>query len=529
MSIQEIVAEILEHIRGMWRYRWWGAFAAWLISASGWFYVYTMPDVYAASARVYVDTQSLMGPVFQDLAIRDNLGRQVEIVSRALLTRPHLEAVARKSDLDLRADTPHRMERLITRLKEQISVYGNRDQDVFTIEYEDTNREKATEVVAAILDAFIETSLQGKGDDAEMTARALDAEIADHERRLGKAEQDLAQFKSANVGYMPDDRGDYYSRLQRALTDVRITEEQLRQVRERRDELQRQIAGEEPVLARNTGGIVAGCSQQAQITQLQAQLAALQVDFTEKHPRIVSLQESIAIMEAGCESERQTALAAGVSLGSLRDQLAEANPVYQNLRIQLSDAEVELAGLGAKLASERGVVAQLRNDVDRIAEVEANLKQLNRDYSVVHERFQELVWRRETLRSRERLDPVTESVKFRILEPPYASSEPVGPHRPILLLSVLIVATGAGVGLTFLLNQLKPVFFTRRSVKRIAGLPVLGSISMLLTPAQTRMRRLAAMLWAGVSVGLVAAAGALIVFESRAVELLQQVTERIGG
>ena len=68
MNIQEIIAEIMEHLRGMRRYRWWGIGVAWVISIAGCFAIYAMEDVYEASAKVYVDTQSLVGPVFEGLS-----------------------------------------------------------------------------------------------------------------------------------------------------------------------------------------------------------------------------------------------------------------------------------------------------------------------------------------------------------------------------------------------------------------------------------------------------------------------------
>ena len=499
MNIQQLIAEALEYARGMWRYRWWAAGCAWLVSVLGWFFVYSMPDVYSASARVYVDTKSLMRPIFEGLAISDNLTGQVEAVSRALLTRPNLEEVARRTDLDLRVDTPQEMELLITELQERIKVDGNRERNVFSISYEDPDRDKAREVVAAIVDAFVESSLQGQGDDAQMTARALEAEIRDHEDRLRRAESELAQFKKDNLGYMPDDRGDYYSRLQAALQAVSETESQIRLVRERRDELQRQIVGEEPVfgiMSSTPGsGSVAGCSRQGEVAKLEGELALLRVDFTDKHPSIVSIKEIIAQLQAECAAERESNAAAGVTVAASPDQPLEVNPVYQNLRIQLTNAEVELAGLEAELRTHRGTVAQLRADVDKIAEVEANLKQLNRDYGVVQSRYQELLVRREQLQSKERLDPVTDSVQFRTLEPPFAGIEPVGPNRPLLLAVVLFFAIGFGGAIAFGLNQLKPVFFTRRSLQRIGGLPVLGSVSMLLRPEQAQARRREAYAW----------------------------------
>ena len=63
MNPQEIIAEVLDHARGMWRYRWWAAAVTWVLAVAGWVYVYAMPDVYQASAKVFVDTNSLLRPL----------------------------------------------------------------------------------------------------------------------------------------------------------------------------------------------------------------------------------------------------------------------------------------------------------------------------------------------------------------------------------------------------------------------------------------------------------------------------------
>src|SRR5690606_36453174 len=89
----------------------------------------------------------------------------------------------------------------------------------------------------------------------------------------------------------------------------------------------------------------------------------------------------------------------------------------------------------------------------------------------------------------------TDAVQFRTLEPPFASADPVGPNRPVYLAAVMIFALGSGGAIAFGLSQLKPVFFTRRAVKRIVGLPVLGSVSMLLAPDEVRRRRREAYVW----------------------------------
>ena len=306
MNLQEIIAEALEQIRGMWRYRWIAISVAWAISIGAWYYIYSMPDVYKASAQVSVDTNRLLDQLTENLTAGENMLDEAALVSKALLTRPNLEVVVRKADLDLRATSAAAKERLITSLQRRILVQRGRKSNIFTITFEHRDRQKAREVVAAILDTFVERALGAQGEDADVTERALQAELTDHEERLLKAEADLAKFKKENLGYMPNDGGDYYARLQTSLSAVRQTGQEIRLLEERRNELRRQLESAEPLIdvTANTAMLAAGsCSQGPQLTQLQAQLSVLELEYTDRHPRIVSLRDTIAVLSEQCFAE----------------------------------------------------------------------------------------------------------------------------------------------------------------------------------------------------------------------------------
>jgi polysaccharide chain length determinant protein (PEP-CTERM system associated) len=513
MNLRDLLAEVSDHLLGMWRYRWVAIGIAWLISIGAWSYIYSMPSVYQGSAQLLVDTSSLMDPVFKDLTLRDNLATQLRAVSQALLTRPNIEAIGKRTGLDAYATTPKQRERLISQLQQRIQVEPRRRENTFDVSFKDTDRDMAQAVVAAVVDTFLENSRDNKGNDAEITARALEIEISDHEERLKSAEDTLTAFKQENIGYMPNDRGDYYARLQSSLSHVTEVEEQLRLAIERRDELKRQIEGEVPLAGGLPQGIV-GCSREEQVTQLESELARLIVNFTDKHPRLVSLRENIATLREECGRELAAAAGAGIRPG---DPLA-SNPVYQSLRMQLSATEVEIAGLRAQLSVKQEEVAQLRRDVSKIAEVEAELKQLNRDYTVVQARYQEYLKRRETLRSMQRLEPVADPVNLKVIEPPFASDKPVAPNRPLLALGALAFAIVVGLAVAFYLNQLKPVFFTPRSVRRAVGLSVLGTVSLLSTPVEARKRRVSSMAWAGSFLLLLLTAAVVVMFETQLLE-----------
>jgi len=525
VNLQELVAQIVDHLRGMWRFRWPLVIVAWLVAIPGWFFVYNMPNVYEASTRVSVDTNSLLPRLTEGLTASENLMSEVALVSKVLLTRPNLAEVARRTDLDLRAETPQEMELMITELQGKVTVAGGRD-NIFQISFRDKDRQKATDVVAALLNTFVESSLGAQGDDADMTARAIKSEIDDHEKRLIQAESDLADFKKRNLGYMPDDDTDYYSRLQNALAEVAKTEGEMRQLRQRRGELQRQLEGEEPVfglMPSTPAQAAVGCSKAGNIAQLQANLSQLQVDFTDKHPRIVMLKETIAALQAECEEERE-AMGGAIPVINPETNSLDVNPVYQSLRLQLSDVNVELAALTEEHNSRQRNVSQLRADVDKIGVVETGLKRLNRDYGVVESRHQELLRRWETLQSKKRMDPVTDNVQFNIIEPPFAAAEPVAPNRPLLLIVALILALGAGGVVAFALNEMKPVFYNRHSLSRVAGLPVLGSVSMIMSTRQIWARRRKTAAWVVANLAFLVVGGLVIALADPVSEIMRDLT-----
>ena len=98
MNLDVLLNELLDHARGMWRFRWHAVIVAWLVAIPGWLFVYKMPDIYEASAKVMVDTNSLLPSLTAGLAANENLIDEVSLISRALLTRPNLAEVARKTD-----------------------------------------------------------------------------------------------------------------------------------------------------------------------------------------------------------------------------------------------------------------------------------------------------------------------------------------------------------------------------------------------------------------------------------------------
>ena len=90
--------------------------------SSGVAVVFRVPEKYEASARVYVDTQSLLRPVMAGLAIQPNLDQQVALMSRTLITRPNVERLVQLTGLDAASGPAREREALIDKMMKSLQL-----------------------------------------------------------------------------------------------------------------------------------------------------------------------------------------------------------------------------------------------------------------------------------------------------------------------------------------------------------------------------------------------------------------------
>src|SRR6185312_2886409 len=124
------------YLRAAWRRRWMGVIVAWLVCGVGWVGVYTVPNQFESSARLFVDADAVLTPLLRGIAVDSAPTTQLEILQRTLLSRPNMEKLVSKTDLDLSLNGPSDRERLLSRLANEIKV-NPQTRNLFTITYRD--------------------------------------------------------------------------------------------------------------------------------------------------------------------------------------------------------------------------------------------------------------------------------------------------------------------------------------------------------------------------------------------------------
>ncbi|QBQ54475.1 XrtA system polysaccharide chain length determinant [Nitrosococcus wardiae] len=465
--MHEIWLKIYAYLRGTWRFRWYAIVVAWLIAIIGWPLVFQMPDHYQSSARIHVDTDSLLRPLLRGLTIEPNLQQRLDLMTRTLLSRPNLEKLARMTDMDLTAKTPAQMEALLNRLESGIHIGSGRGHNIYTISYKDKDPQLTKDVVQAVVTTFMEDALGATRQDRDSAQQFLEQQIKEYENKIRATEMKLMDMKRKYKGSMPGELVDYFRQLENLEGRLQAAHTELEVARTRRDELERQLSGEQALAASGSSPI------DTRIRSLEKKLDDLSLRYTEKHPDVIATKEVIATLR----QQKQ----AFIEEGKSGEALSKDNPFYQQLRVALVTAEGEVASQEARVAALEEEMKQVRGFIDNMPKLALEISQLKRDYGINKRNYHTLLERQESAEMSERVEQSTDNIQFRVIDPPKVPLRPSGPNRPVLLSLVLLVGVGAGVGVAFLLSQLKPTFTDRNELQELTQLPVLGSVSVLWT------------------------------------------------
>lgn len=473
--MQDLLPQLIGYLRGIWLRRWIALAIAWGVCVIGWTAVFFIPDRYEASARVYVDTQSILKPLLAGLTVQPNIDQVVNMVTKTLVSRPNLEKVARMTDLDVRAKTAKDTEALLDGLAKNIKLEGGgRGEDLYSIKYQHEDPQIAKKVVQSLLTILVESSLGSKRKDADSARRFIDEQLKTYEQKLVAAESALKDFKQKNMGLMPAQGGGYFEKLAAAQTAMNEAQLALREAESRRNQLKRQLQDNEGDLSLGGGAQSAPANPEldSRIQEQQKRLDGLRLTYTERHPDVVATKRLIAQLEEQKKEEAKTKK-------SINPASSGANAYQQQMNLALAEADANVASLKARVGEFASRYSQLKQSANMVPQVEAELSSLTRDYEVNKKNYDELLSRRESAQMSEQMESKTDVIDFRVIDPPRVPSSAAFPNRPLFMTLILFLALAAGAAVAFALAQLKPTVSDRVAMREVVNLPILGSVSRI--------------------------------------------------
>lgn len=465
-----ITEEIQIILHGIWRRRWIALAVAWAVALLGWLVVALIPDVYQSHARVFVQIQSVL-PDKVGITPLDQQ-KTIDQLRQTMTSQANLERVVRTTDLGLAATSDSEVMAKVAMLRTNVKVLSQGD-NLFELTASSSdsamsgpqNAKTAAQIVQALVQALQESNLQGGLADTNQSLKFLDQQIAARGKELAAAEQRRVAFEQKYVGVLPGAVGSIATRMDSLRSELAQIESQLVAAQSGLAGVNGQLASTPATVAASTGP-----GGQSPLAQAQSELAAAYArGWTDSHPDVQALKRQVEALRAGAGTANGAASVANPLYLQLRSLQSERSAAVAALQSRRGQVQADLHALSAKQVQEPGLAAEQ----DR----------LNRDYDVVKQQYDKLLADREDVRLRGEAQSEGGEVRFRLIDPPTMSSKPAFPNRPLLVMGVLFASVMAGIGAAFALGQLKATYATAARLERGTGLPVIGAITEIETPA----------------------------------------------
>tara|TARA_Y100001001_G_scaffold84981_1_gene83193 strand:- start:12171 stop:13742 length:1572 start_codon:yes stop_codon:yes gene_type:complete len=364
---------------------------------------YVTPKTYTSEALLYADQSNILQPLLRGQAEVTQIDR-VNEAREMLQSRSFLEQVALDSGLISGSEIDQVRNNVVSQLRKQVNLRVS-NRNFLELRYTSGDADQSFQVLSSVLDNFLERTVSKKRSESRSAFEFIDSQVKSYQRQLEEAEQRLKDFKSEN---QEGTEGSVLGRIENLRRDIENLKLEIQQTESEVRLTRSQLEKEEPV--RRITVDPGRSSAERRLATLRQEMDSLLLRFHEKHPDVVSIKDQIADLENQVSTQSDDSRE-----GSVTEVLE--NPVYENLKIQLSESSTRLEVQKNRLASLRRLLEEAFKRSQRVAENQAELSELTRDYDVTRGVYEDMLQRRERARLSMTLDVQGEGVSYKIQEP----------------------------------------------------------------------------------------------------------------
>lgn len=332
---------------------------------------------------------------------------------------------------------------------------------IIGVSFTSLNPEKSARIATTFAQQYIANQVSDKYGANREANTFLEQRLGQMRGEVQAAETAVEQYRSANnlltssgATLTEQEVSTYNQQLATAQADQAVDEARLRAARNQ--------------LARGSNGDDVGEALQSTVVgQLRGQratvaarVADLRARYGPEWPALVRAREELAAIDGQIQAEIQR--------------------VISNLEARVQVARDRTASLQSTLSRTRGNLAGNNAAGVRLAELERDAESKRKLYEGLLERFQEIT----NQSGNERADS-------RLLSEARASGAPSSPNVPVNLVLGLILAIGCGLAAVVLFEMLDDGLLTSDDVEQRLGIPVLGSIPLMMSVADRKDRAMA--------------------------------------
>lgn len=436
------------------------------------------PKSFESYATIHADQQNIIRPLLAGQAPTTSVTDQARIV-REVVTSPRLlKQVVEDLSLVENIANPIVVEARMNGLRNALRI-ERVGENFIKLSYSGANQNEVYNVVSKVTDLFIRESYESKRKQSREAFLFIDKQVKTYKAQLQEAEANLKAFTANNRDGTEAAAEARIANLRQQIENTRL---QIEEAESRIRSLDNQLSQESQFVERRFRTDVF----RERLMEAQNQLEVMRLSYTEDHPDVVSLKHKIEDMTRAIREADQRQPAAAPAGGSADPSI---NPLYEELRSRVATEKVELNSLHRRLERSKTLLTDEYERLQRIANRQAELAELTRDYDVNRSIYEDMLERKERARLSMTLDVEGQGVTYRIQEP---AVYPISP-RGMRLLHFFLAGPVLGLIAPFVILAAYIHLDPRiRFVGRLSAnttVPVLGVVPHITSPLAKRVMK----------------------------------------
>jgi polysaccharide chain length determinant protein (PEP-CTERM system associated) len=511
----------LSIFRMIWKRKWLllGVWA--ILSTSVVLAVRHLRPTYRAEAVVLVDSQKISERYVSSI-VNTEVQERLAAISQRILSFSHLQRIIDDFRLYRRERQSISVEELIEKMRKDITIKLERSwtgtrPGAFRIGFSGEDPNAVSQVVNRLGFLFVSENVHAREVQAVGTEEFIVAQLAEAKRTLDQLEAKVSHYKLSHSGELPEQQQSIISTLAQLRSSLDASRDNLNRVQDAKitlennlnmTEITRQTL-EKSLAERTQAQPTPPLRQRPESEILQERYTNMLRRYSVDHPDTQALRRAI---DAAINEERSGAQQAIAVPSPVRKQataaesdalqLEQTHERVRTLKVQISQAEKELAG---RKAEQDGILKEISSYQERLGRLplrEQEMAQLLRDYENSKNNYRILLDKKLAAEMATEMELRQKSERFTILDPAHAPTKPISPNRPLLYTGGCVLSLAVSVALTLLLESRKAVFLGEwelpEGVVVLGRLPVVETSPVLEGDSQKLRfwRRLRAQTWA---------------------------------
>lgn len=403
---------------------------------------------YANHATILIEESALLNPYLDSLEFSLELSERIDSLKTLVLGRKSLTEIIKENNLIKNKKNNEEMQKIQKKLRNSISISMVGDELVY-IHFKWNKRNEMEGILSSLVEKFIEKLLAPTKASLDTSKEFLKLQLKEIRKDLELAEDNLAYFKNKNRDSLPE--------------LLNLNQGSLRTLEQKKQEKKIELSGAKASFKilkeqlSKTNPIMGNIEEK--IMKIKSEIEILRLRYTDKHSKLQLRLKKLELLENKKKELKEKMQNAKTDIDSLW-QIANTLPfgsdkndgallLSQLIALEKANNEIMQLENQIKLLSEQ--INKITKRLSTSTEIDKELRQLERDYKVKQQLYDEMLERYEMSKVTGQLVKYEGPDKVKTIERAYSPTTPI--NNSVVMNSILGIFLGllTSITITFVL------------------------------------------------------------------------------